>query len=80
MLNFSNIPNKYFLGKLLRLPLRFIPKSIVVSVIQAPLRGYKWIIGSGINGYWLGSYEYEKVMLFVKIIKEKIKILAVFLI
>jgi FkbM family methyltransferase len=28
-----------------------------VRILQGPARGMKWIKGSGINGYWLGSHE-----------------------
>jgi FkbM family methyltransferase len=58
-MNFSGIPNKSLLGKLLRLPLRLLPASLAVPVLQGPVRGKKWVIGSGKHGYWLGSYEFE---------------------
>ena len=36
----------------------------MLPVIQGPLRGKRWIVGSGLHGYWLGSYEYAKQRLF----------------
>jgi FkbM family methyltransferase len=63
--NFSGISGRTWLGKLLRLPLRFIPKGLAVPVLQGELRGKKWIVGSSNHGCWLGSYEFEKQMLFV---------------
>lgn len=57
------------LGKILRLPLKLIPKSAKIPVMQGPLRGAKWIAGSHIHGCWLGTYEQEKQDAFVKFIK-----------
>jgi len=70
-INYSAISRKTIFGKLLRLPLKLFPKNLIIPIIQGEIRGYKWIIGSGVNGYWLGSYELKKVSLFIKTIKEK---------
>lgn len=59
MINFYAISNKLTTGKILRFFLRFIPKNITIRILQGPLRGKKWIKNSGVNGYWLGSYELE---------------------
>lgn len=59
-MNFSKIHYRSFLGKLVRLPLRLIPKKLVLPIMQGRLRGEKWIVGSGEHGYWLGSYEFNK--------------------
>lgn len=59
-MNFSGIPFRSSAGKLLRYPLRLIPTEARVVILQGRLRGRRWIAGSGIHGYWLGSYEYEK--------------------
>lgn len=45
------------LGPLLRLPLRLIPKEAVLPILQGPLRGVRWIVGSGNHSCWLGTYE-----------------------
>lgn len=37
-----------------------IPRTMVVPIMQGPLRGKKWTVGSSSHGCWLGSYEYEK--------------------
>lgn len=67
MINFrnANIPGSLFgperwLGKLVRAPLRLIPPSTVLPILQGPGRGLRWIVGSYNHGCWLGSYEYEK--------------------
>jgi FkbM family methyltransferase len=59
-MNFSKIHYRSFLGKLLRLPLRLLPKKTVLPILQGRLSGKKWIVGSGEHGYWLGSYEMGK--------------------
>lgn len=66
MINFSAIPKDSLIGKFLRRILKFIPKNAVLPVLQGKLRGKKWIIGSGVFGYWLGTYELEKQKLFQK--------------
>ncbi|MFU8825969.1 MAG: FkbM family methyltransferase [Brevefilum sp.] len=59
-MDFSKISYKSFLGRLLRLPLRLIPKRAVLPIMQGGLRGKKWVVGAGEHGYWLGSYELRK--------------------
>ena len=68
-MNFSKINYQSFLGKILRLPLRLIPKSMVLPILQGRLRGKKWIAGAGEHGYWLGSYEMGKRLAFEREIK-----------
>jgi FkbM family methyltransferase len=65
-MNFSKIHYRSFLGKLVRMPLRLIPKKMKMPIIQGTLRGKKWIVGSGEHGYWLGSYEMGKRIAFEK--------------
>jgi FkbM family methyltransferase len=67
-MNWTGISDKSFFGRVLRLPLRLIPPRAIVPILQGPLRGKKWIVGSGNHGYWLGSYELGKRSLFVKMI------------
>lgn len=63
-MNFSGIKSGSVTGKLLRWPLRLVPRTAQVRIVQGPLRGKKWIAGSSNHGCWLGSYEYEKQMAF----------------
>jgi FkbM family methyltransferase len=63
-MNFSKINYRSFLGRILRLPLRLIPKGMVLPILQGRLRGKKWIVGAGEHGYWLGSYEFNKRLAF----------------
>jgi FkbM family methyltransferase len=57
------------IGKLFRLPLKLIPAKTVLPILQGKLKGKKWIKGSSINGCWLGTYEFDKQILFEKYAK-----------
>src|SRR5580765_1322501 len=67
--NLSGISRETLIGKLLRAPLRLLPRTAAVPILQGPLRGKKWIVGSGTHGCWLGSYEYDKQKLFQKTVR-----------
>jgi FkbM family methyltransferase len=69
MINFSKIPHDTFLGKFLRLPLRLIPRGATLPILQGALRGKRWVVGSGVFGYWLGTYERDLQDFLVKKIK-----------
>lgn len=69
MINISKIDYRSSIGKLLRLPLKLIPNSTVLPILQGKLKGKKWIKGSSINGCWLGIYEFDKQILFQDYIK-----------
>src|SRR6267143_2966592 len=45
------------LGRILRSPLSLIPRDTEVRILRGPLRGKKWIVGSGPHAYWVGAYE-----------------------
>jgi FkbM family methyltransferase len=59
-MNFSNLSYDTPIGKIVRAPLRFIPRKAVLPILQGPLRGKRWIAGSSDHGCWLGSYEAKK--------------------
>lgn len=70
-MNLSKISsNQRPLGKILRLPLKLIPKRAVFRILQGRLKGWKWIVGSGEHGYWLGWYEIGKRQAFETAIPE----------
>src|SRR3989338_1456585 len=50
--------------------LKLIPKNTIVPVLLGKLKGKKWIIGSALSAFWLGTYEYEKQILFSRIIRK----------
>jgi FkbM family methyltransferase len=62
-----NVPaNTSLLGKLLRLPLSFIPKGKIVPLLGTIARGKKWVFGSGTHSQWLGIHEIGKIKKFQK--------------
>ncbi len=69
MINFSKIPKNLLIGRFLRFLLKMVPNGITIPILQGPMRGIRWIVGSGVHGYWLGTYEVEKQKLFKKIVK-----------
>jgi FkbM family methyltransferase len=60
---------RQWIGKIIRLPLRLMPRSAVVSIRSGELRGWRWIAGSSTNGCWLGTYERHVQTLF----REKVR-------
>ncbi|MEK7089739.1 MAG: FkbM family methyltransferase [Patescibacteria group bacterium] len=69
MINFSGISASGFAGSSLRRIAKILPRNIPLPIVKGPLRGRRWILGSGVLGYWLGSYELEKQTLFASFIK-----------
>ncbi len=69
-MNFSAIPHRSLYGKALRFPLRFIPPNMRLPILQGKLRGKGWIVGSSNHSCWLGSYEYEKRIVFEKTVRD----------
>jgi FkbM family methyltransferase len=45
------------LGRMLRWPLKAIPKTLVVPIVSGPNRGMRWIAGAFLHSCWLGFYE-----------------------
>lgn len=60
MPNLCGLGPKTLLGRVLRLPLRSIPASAELPILQGPLRGKKWVVGSNLHRCWLGFYEAAK--------------------
>jgi FkbM family methyltransferase len=57
MIDFSVVGPDTFAGKVVRFPFRFLPRGMTVPILQGPLRGKKWILGSQRHSFWLGGYE-----------------------
>lgn len=53
----TGLSTKSLLGKIIRFPFKLLPKRTVLRVISGLNRNYKWIVGSGVHSYWLGTYE-----------------------
>jgi FkbM family methyltransferase len=54
------------LGRLLRLPLRIIPRGTIVPILATAAKGKHWIIGSGPHSCWLGFNELSKRRLLAR--------------
>jgi FkbM family methyltransferase len=63
-MNFSALSTGTLAGRLLRLPLRLIRPNMRLPILQGPLKGKRWVVGSGAHGYWLGSFELNKRLAF----------------
>jgi FkbM family methyltransferase len=57
------------MGRVLRLPLRMIPRQSVLSIRNGINRGQKWVFGSSKPGFWLGAYEEDKQDLVARIVR-----------
>ncbi|MEW6594378.1 MAG: FkbM family methyltransferase [Thermodesulfobacteriota bacterium] len=55
-----NIHPQSAVGKLLRLPLRLLPKQMIVPVLSGINKGNRWRVGASVHGCWLGVYETSK--------------------
>ena len=55
-------------GKLVRLPLRLLPKGMVLPVLSGINRGFRWRVGSHIHGAWIGIYEKDKQQVCLRLI------------
>lgn len=53
-------PSDTLRGRLLRLPLKLLPRGMMVSVCSGVNRGFRWMVGSSTHGCWLGTYEADK--------------------
>lgn len=69
MLNLARIPAGRWYGRLLRWPLSLLPAGATVRVVQGPLRGARWIIGSHTHGCWLGTYEWTRQQAMVAVVR-----------
>lgn len=67
-MNFSSISRDSIAGRLIRLPLHFVPSGVPVPILQGKLRGKLWVTGASTHGCWLGSYEFEKQQLFINVL------------
>ena len=58
------------LGRALRMPLRLLPRDVVVRIVSGPNRGMKWIRGAGItNACWVGNYEADHLAALPRLVK-----------
>ncbi len=65
----ANLKGSPLLSQLIRLPLKFVPKGLVVPILSGPARGLKWVTGSGTHGCWLGTYERDRQQQLTELLK-----------
>ena len=68
MIDRPAISNQLLLGRLLRLPLKIIPKNTEISIKSGVCKGLKWTVGSG-NHDWLGPSELTKQLALERYVK-----------
>ena len=56
----ATAPSDTLHGRLMRLPLKLLPRGMMVSVRSGVNRGLRWVVGSSTHGCWLGTYETGK--------------------
>jgi FkbM family methyltransferase len=61
-------PATTLLGAICRAPLRILPRRWVVPILQGPLRGKKWVVGSQRHAFWLGIYEPHMQSLIARVV------------
>lgn len=57
------------IGRVLRLPLRLVPRNAVLPVLGGVNRGLRWIVGSSVHGCWIGSYERKKQQVVIEVLR-----------
>jgi FkbM family methyltransferase len=70
MIDFSMLGSDTFAGKVARFPFRLLPTGMSVPILQGPLRGKKWILGSQRHAFWLGGYEPEMQELMARELRQ----------
>jgi FkbM family methyltransferase len=59
-MTFSKLARQFSPVRLALRVLQLVPDDAVVPILRGPSRGRRWIAGSGLNRYWLGSFEPAK--------------------
>jgi FkbM family methyltransferase len=60
-------------GKILRFPLAFLPKRLVIPILFGPAKGKRWVVGSADHSCWLGIYERREVNQFSEVVRTLLK-------
>ncbi|MBL0869952.1 MAG: FkbM family methyltransferase [Phycisphaerales bacterium] len=76
-INLTGISRQSLIGRILRLPLRLIPRHMRVRILQGPMRGMRWIAGASVHGCWLGSFEFDKQVLFQQYVRPGASVLDI---
>jgi FkbM family methyltransferase len=57
--------------ELARNALRLVPPNTIVPILSGPLKGSRWVFGSGAHTYWRGRYEPALAMRMSEVIKPR---------
>lgn len=57
-------------GRLLRWPLKLLPRSIPLPILSGYCRGLKWTLGSSLYSCWFGTYELDKQRKLAEFMRE----------
>lgn len=63
------IPDASVLGRFLRLPLRFLPRSMSLRILGGGNRGYLWTVGAGNHSCWLGTFDANRQRALVDVLR-----------
>lgn len=55
------LTSQSLVGRAVRLPLRLVPKRLLLPVLSGLNKGARWRVGSSSHGCWIGTYEARKV-------------------
>lgn len=66
----SELISGFRLNKLVSIPLKLLPRNLVVPILSGALKGQKWIVGAAIHRCWLGFYEHSKQQLIVREVRK----------
>jgi FkbM family methyltransferase len=62
-------PSTTTVGRLLRLPLRVVPRERPVRILGGPLRGWRWVPAAASHGCWLGVFERAEQDVFARTVR-----------
>jgi FkbM family methyltransferase len=62
-------PSTTTVGRLLRLPLRVVPRERPVRILGGPLRRWRWVPAAASHGCWLGVFERAEQDVFARTVK-----------
>lgn len=57
-------------GRLVRFPLRLVPRGAVVPILGGLNRGYRWVAGAATAACWLGIYEEDHQAALRRLVSE----------
>jgi FkbM family methyltransferase len=62
-------PASNWFGRMLRLPLRLMPRLVPLRILSGPLAGWRWLSTAAPHGCWIGTYERELQHILVRTVR-----------